>query len=398
MYTPAQRGGSVMAAATILTVLTPGAAAAQDRERAWSAKAQVQGEFRYDDNPFLLTSGQRRRLDQVSAADSQSGRFRDMASPTDVIAAPSVGLAVSGPGLFRRSVALEAQATLEANVQNDSRRHAELSFDVRQSVSKAGRLRVGADWRPGYFHKNYLADGVDVNADGDIGRGERRYVAGTSDEVEISLGYRHRLAKAKNTRPFGLTGELEAAYVRREYDAPFAGRSRKGPGATAGLTADLGTRWAAGLAYAYAREEATPTREVLILNENDFGRDFNGNGSFSDDSARAFELVDRSRNEQSFAVSLRGTLSEAVAVEVAYERRIRDFTSNGPYDIANRDRRDTRNTASSELAVRLAHGLQLSLGGELAAQNTNRGGDPGASGDVSDYRRLVGYTALRFRF
>lgn len=373
-------------------------AAAQQRERPWKATARLQGEFRYDDNPFLLTAGRKRGLEQPSAADSQSGWFRDMESATDLVPVPALELGLEGPGVLGRTLAIEAKAAYEANLENARRRHAELGLRIAQSLSRGGRLRFGADWRPSYFHKNYLEDAIDFT--GDVDASERRYAAGASNEVDLSLNYRHRLVKSGKRRPLGVTGELAVGYFDRTYDAPFAGRSRRGPGAGVALALDLGRRWEIKFEYSYASLDADETREVLILDENAFGgvRDFNGNGSFSDDSARAFELVDRSRREQELGVSVQGELTGAVTVELGYGRRWRDFTSTESFDVANRGRDDTLDEFAANLDLRLASGLHLTLAGRRVVQDTNRAGDPGSTGEVTDYARHVASAGLRYRF
>jgi opacity protein-like surface antigen len=366
--------------------------------QSWKPAARVQAGVQYDGNPFLLTAVRKSKLGAVSAADSQSGRFRDMTNATDVIPTPSLHLGIAGPGLGGRPLEIAADVAYEANLQNRRRRHAELGVGIRQALRRGGRLRLGVDWRPSYFHKNYLADAVDLNSDGLIGPDERRYASGTSNEVDVALSYRHRLVKSTKRRALGVTAEIEAGYFDRSYDAPFAGRSRSGPGAGAGLTFQLSRRWAVGLDYAFASLGGNAVQEVLILNENDFGQDFNGNGSVTDDSARAAVLVDRSRLEHELGVSVAGELGKAATLSLGYARRVRNFSSSQPFDVVNRDRHDARNELSTELDVRLAAPLHLVLGARRAAQTTNRAGDPGSSGEVTDYARAVASVGVRYRF
>jgi hypothetical protein len=381
-----------------LALLTANPARAQQTRRSWRAAARVEGAVQYDGNPFLLTTGRKSRLAAVSAADSQSGRFRDMESATDVIALPALRLGIAGPGLGGRKLELNAGAAYEANLRNAARRHAELEFGIVQALPRDGRLRIDADWRPSYFHKNYLGDAVDLNSDGDIGPEERRYASGTSNEMDVSLRYRHRVVKSTKRRPLGVTAEFDVGYLDRRYDAPFAGRSRSGPGAGLALAFQVSRRWAFGLDYAFASLGGDPSQEVLILNENDFGQDFNGNGSATDDSARAAVLVDRSRAEHQIGLSVQGELGKAATLEVEFGRRMRTFSSRQPFDVVNRDRRDVRNELVGELDLRLASRLHLALRGRGTAQTTNRAGDPGSSGEVADYTRYVASAVLRYRF
>jgi hypothetical protein len=369
------------------------AAAAQQIDKPWKPTARVQGDVRYDNNPFLLTANQKDNLRVGSSADVASGRFRDMPGAVDAIAVTALEVGAAGPGLVGRTLAISGEAVYEANAQNDRRRHAELTFGIEQALPHAGRVRLRADWRPSYFWKNYLSDATDVSGDGNISDDERVYEPATSHEVDLTLNYRQRLVK-------GVRSELELGYFARGYDAPFAGRDRSGPGAAAGLVADVGAGWTLGLEYGYQSLQADVTREVQILDETEFGVDFNGTNGVADTAARAFELVDRSRTEQNMRVSLETQLSagNGTTLQLAFARRTRAFSSTQPFDVSDRGRHDARNEIEAELTVRLAHGLRLTLGGAAARQTTNRPGDPGSTGDVTDYSRRVVTAGIAYRF
>jgi hypothetical protein len=367
------------------------AAAAQQGDRPWKPTARLQGDVRYDDNPFLLTDNQKDKLRTVSAADALSGRFRDMPNVSDAIPVTTLEIGAVGPGLSGRAIDFSGEVAYEANLQNDRRRHAELTFGIEQALPHAGRLRLRADWRPSYFWKNYLSDATDVSGDGNISDDERVYEPATSHEVDLTLNYRHRLAK-------DVRGELELGYFARGYDAPFAGRDRRGPGAGASVSAAVGSRWTLGLEYGYQSLQSDLTREVLILDETGFGVDFNGTNGVADTAARAFAFVDRSRTEQNLRVSVQTDLSAGSTLQLAYARRTRAFSSTQPYDASDRGRHDARNELEAEVTVRVAHGLRFTLGGAAARQTTNRAGDPGSTGDVTDYSRAVVTAGLAYRF
>lgn len=370
----------------------------QQREQSWSVEVRAGALVRYDDNLFLLAPDQKVQLETLSAGNAQSGRFANMKDARDVI--PTVGLsaALEGPGFFGRTLTLEAGASYQANLQNIERRHAELALSAAHGLGRGGRLRLAAGFRPGYFHKNYLADATDANGDGRIARAERSYRAGRSNEFDLTLGYRHRLVRATKERRVSVSAEIKGGLFDRSYDAPFAGRSRRGPGAELGLTVELGGRWTFGGEYSYERLAADVVREVMILDETSFGRDFNGNGVSSDVDARAFELVDRSRREKGFGVTVRGELTRSINAELAYAHRGRDFSSSQPFDVSNLDRRDGLDEFAGALDVRLARRLRLALGARYASQETNRQGDPGSIGEVADYQRTVAWAGLRYRF
>jgi len=359
--------------------------------------ARLQSEVRYDNNPFLLSGGRKRQLAARSFADSLSGRFREMESAIDVIPIASLRLGVAAPGIGGRAIDLAAEAVYEANLRNAARRHLELGFAIDQSLPRSGRVRLGADWRPSYFHKNYLADAVDLDADDNIAPEERRYTRATSNELDVALKYRLRLAKPGDHR-VGVSADLQVGYLDRHYDAPFAGRSRAGPDAGAALAFQVGPVWRLTLDYAFASLQGEDANEILILDETEFGVDLNGNLTTTDTSARAAVLVNHSRVEHQLEVTLAGDVGTAATVTLAYGRRLRNFGSDQPFDAVNRDRTDDLSEVTAAADLRLVSGLRLTLGARRAGQTTNRGADPGSTGDVADYTRLVAWTGLRYRF
>jgi hypothetical protein len=326
-----------------------------------------------------------------------NGRFRDMTSATDVIPIPSLQLGLEGPGLGGRPLGVATDVAYETNIHNASRRHAELQLRIDQSLPRGGGLRATVDWRPSYFHKNYLVDAVDLNADSNISGSEKRYEAARSNEVDLSLRYRHRLLKSTTHRPLGITAELQAGYLGRSYAAPFPGRSRNGPDAGAGLSMQVGPAWTLGVDYAVASLKSDVSTAVLILDENEFGADFNGNLSATDANARAAVLVDYSRVERQLGATLQA-IAGAATVSAGYGRRTRTFSSTQPYDVVNRDRRDALKELVLDVDVRLAAGVHVDLGARRATQTTDRAGDPGSTGEAADYSRFVASVGLRYRF
>src|SRR6267143_944079 len=368
-------------------------AAAQKPAPSWRPTVRVQSEVRSDNNPFLLDTLHKQRLAAPTSADSVNGRFRDMNRATDVIAVPSLQVGLAGPGVGGRTLGLAADVAYEANFHNAARRHAELQFRVDQALPRGGGLRFTADWRPSYFHKNYLADAIDLNADSNISGSEKIYEAARSHEVDLALRYRYRLLKSTDRRPLGVTAELQGGYLGRTYDAPFAGRSRNGPDAGGGLTIQMGPAWSLGVAYDVASLKSDVSTAVLILDENLFGVDFNGNGSVIDPNARAAVQVDYSRVERQLGATLQA-IAGAATVSAGYGRRTRKFGSTQPYDVVNRDRRDVLKELMLDVDVRLAAGVYLDLGAKRATQTTDRAADPGSTGEVADYSRFIASAGL----
>jgi hypothetical protein len=159
----------------------------------------------------------------------------------------------------------------------------------------------------------------------------------------------------------------------------------------------MGPAWTLGVDYGVASLGGDVDSAVLILDENEFGVDFNGNLTITDPSARAAVLLDYSRVERQLDVTLQGDVG-AASVAVGYGLRKRRFSSTQPYDVVNRARRDRLHELTADVDLRLAAGLHMDFGVRRGAQTTDRAGDPGSVGEVADYSRFVASAGLRYRF
>ena len=379
----------IIASGLTLSVAAAHAQGAPSRAstKPWRASSTVEIATGYDDNIFLLADSKLDNLRTPSASSRMSGRYTDMESGGDLVTTLRAAAEFKGSGVAGRPMRLAPEIEYDAYARNAKRRNASVSLAADHSLPHHGELRLRAGMTPSYFAKNYLADALDRNGDGSIASSERIYAAGTYAEREISVDYRLRVAKSTKAHPFGAAVSLEAGYYGRSYKAPFAARDLSGPTVTLALPFDLTRRFAVEVNYERLQLAATPTRSVLLLDETQFNRDFNGNGTATDQSARAFEMVDRTRTENNAGVEARYELMPHLDVRINYERRSRDYGSAEPYDIANNGRRDSRNEFGFELGWHVMHGLQATAAVRSSAQMLNRENDPGAIGEVDDYHR-----------
>lgn len=391
----------LLCAASSLVVLVAPAARAQapadsssPARQHWRVSPSVRIGAEYDDNVFLL---QPRRKDNVAApnaADAASGRYAEMESANDVIASASARFDIKGPGFLTRSLTLSPSVAYEQYARNSERSHATLRMALEQNLPREGRLRLRGGITPTYFAKNYLADAVDRDGDRSIADDERMYAPGEYREGEVEIDYRHRLVKSTRQHPFGAFVALGAGYYDRAFETPHAGRDLSGPTAAARLRLELGRRARVEAGYQYAALDASPTEQVLLLDEAAFGRDFNANGTSTDLSVRATGVVDRSRVAHTGGVSLGLELSRRTDVELSYEHRQRDFSSTQPFDVAYRGRRDARNEFGADLSVRMARLFRLRMGGGYAVQRLSRDSEAGSVEDEDDYSKYRARVAL----
>ena len=364
----------------------------------WRVSPTLGLDTEYDDNVFLLPPSRIGDVVAPSAAAVQSGRYAGMEKASDLIATLSAAFQLKGPGIAGRTLSLTPEIDYELYTQNSDRSSATLRLSLEQDLWADSRFRLQGIMTPHYFAKNYLADAVDGDGSGSITPDERVYARGEYREGELSADYRVRLAKSTKRHLFGAALQLGGGYYRRSYDAPFSGRDIHGPTAGAKVLLDLSPRISFNVEYEFASLSAAPTDQVLLLNEADFGQDFNGNGSLVDPDVRVLTPVDHSRKEHNLAGTLRFELSKTVDIELDYAHRWRRYSSDEALDVTYRGRRDARSQVGAELGFRISKALRLRLGGVRSAQRLNRAGDPGATGDVDDYTRHQGRLGLSYDF
>src|SRR5258708_13639001 len=82
----------------------------------------------------------------------------------------------------------------------------------------------------------------------------------------------------------------------------------------------------------------------MILNEPDFGVDFNNDGDATELNIRTVQFVDRRHHEQRFRADTKLGIREKSDFEFGYERRHRNFSSKEPFDGFHNGRRHNRYT------------------------------------------------------
>ncbi|NUQ21997.1 MAG: hypothetical protein HOQ09_13695 [Gemmatimonadaceae bacterium] len=361
-------------------------AEATPHAKGWRASGEFGIGETADDNVFLLPDARKAALDSLSAAGTATSRYHNMPSSSDYITTLRASGEVKHRGLRGHDLALTAGARYEHYQLDAERRNVSLRLNAAQSLGQGSQLRLRGQLTPRYFYRDYMADAIDLNLDGRIQSSERVYAAGTYRESEVAAGYRRRLVDGTGSRPLTASLDLDAAYVSRQYEAPFQTRDYHGPETTLGLDVET-DRTRLGLSYSYGAFRATPGTAVLVLNESDFGVDLNGNGNVGDSHVRSVQMVDFSRAEQNAGLAIRRSLSRTVDARVSLEHRWRTYGSSQPYDVYNNTRRDHRDEGGLALGFRAGEHLRMELGGSAQVQRVSRSLRPSATGEVTDYTR-----------
>ena len=125
-------------------------------------------------------------------------------------------------------------------------------------------------------------------------------------------------------------------------------------------------------------------REILILDEPDFGVDFNGDGDNIDNNARAFENVTRAYQSHLFGLSTRLKFTKTIHLKLGYDIRLKQFNSEEEFDVARVNRVDTRHRAFAQLSIGSFY-LEYSY----TIQDTDRPQDVDQDGVELDYVRNI---------
>jgi hypothetical protein len=393
-------GAAAFGVTTSVAAQAPASAAAEKASKPWHASGTLRAEGQANNNVFLLSDTLKARLDTLTAAAPPGTRFTDMRSASDVIALLQAGVDIEGPGLLGRTLSIRPTARYDYYARNPKRGNVELGLSIAQSVFHRGRLHLRGSLVPSYFFRNFLADAKDLNGNGTIESNERIYAAGTYHDRRVFVGYQQRLIRGTHIQPFGVAVGLDVGHVVRTYDAPLSYRSYRGPEVDASLAVDLSRAVRFDAGYAHASLNSTPDSAVLVLNEPDFGQDFNADGTATDLRVRTVQLVDFSRTEQDLNLRLRAQLGGDITARVYYQHRWRTFPSTQPFDVYNNSRRDRRDLVGLELSFRIAPAAQFSVGGDIETQKVTKSLIPAQVqlGEVADYKRTRVYAGLRYPF
>ncbi len=325
-----------------------------------TASAQGRAEFdvevstAFGSNVFLLSPDRKLDLSSGSGENFIDGRFTDMESAGDLLTTVRTELTLNMRSRGGHRLRLVPALEFVHFAENKARRDWEASLSLKHNLGHEGWVQVRGRFTPSTFRRNYLVDAVDSNGNGTISRTERVYRAGSVQKTSGDLELQYRLAKSTRRSPFGLFLRLGGGYLSRIYDAPFSGRNRSGPTAKASLDFELTGRIALDLGYDFASLFATPTQQVLLIDEDKLGRDLNENGRLTDQNIRTLASVDYSRSEHAMGAEIHVDASSRVKIDFGYQARVRSFSSVEPLDIFHNGRSDLRHRVKAELSFLVA--------------------------------------------
>ncbi len=262
--------GAAFGATRSVAAQAPTPAATQKDSKPWQASGTLRVEEQANNNVFLLSDALKARLDTLTAPAPPGTHFTDMASASDFITLVGAAFDFEGPGLLGRTLTIRPTARYDYYARNPKRGNVELGLSIAQSVWHNGRLHLRGSLVPSYFYRNFMSDAQDLNGDGSIEANERIYAAGTYHDNRVFVGYQHRLVRATRTQPLGVAVELAVGHVVRNYDAPLAYRSYRGPEVDATLALELSKALKFDAGYEHASLNSKPDSAVLVLNEPDF--------------------------------------------------------------------------------------------------------------------------------
>ncbi len=352
-----------------------------DASGAWQTKFQVRGTWTYDSNVFNLSPSQILTLRAPDPADILNGRFEDMNSASDNIFRPGVAVGAGGPLLFGRKLTLGLSLEYEAYLKNTRKNNFTMALTADQNLWTGGNLRLAASYAPRNFRRNYLLDAI-PNAKGHVDREFRVYAPGIYSEWVWEGGLEQRLIRRAPEGPVGLSLALGTTFLDRRFEE-FPGRNRKSLSLDLGASVDLIGRFDLSFLYRSERAKSPVTEEILLLDEAEFGINFNHDHDTTDSNIRVPALVDRSFKADHYEGVLRAQVTRTTVVRARVARRSREFTSLEPFD-GYRGRTDKRWTYGLDAEHRLTAWLALSAGYRYIDQKANR---PDLTEDEEDYSK-----------
>ena len=372
----------------------PAAPAASDQS--WFLQVGLEAE--YNTNVFYLSDTSLERWKEDHPGDHVSHRFDDMHTPDDVIFTMSMELRKDVAEVLGGDLRIEPAVRYLQYVNNPKLSHPEFDLTFRDDLGPDTSLTLKLEYDLKVFAQNYLADATDFR--GSVTSSERRYEPGVYDEFSTSATYEQRLwsrtrDSASIWRTLGIRRLIGSEMLEvglREYESPFGNRDYDWIAARLRLETVLSDRWRARIGYKFERDQSGHGREVMIRDEDDFSRDFNGDGDQIDQNMRAFERADRSRNEQTFDARVTWEFAKDWSASIAGYYQVQDYLSEEPVDSTHRGRVDRRRELRVGTDWRFLDHWKASLTTGVSLERSNRNSDPGADGVHYYYRER--YVAL----
>jgi hypothetical protein len=359
---------SRLVAAAALSCAVPLCALAAER---WKWDAEITATAEYDSNVFNLDGDGQDRVENESAVDRATGRTRDMDSVNDVATAVRFEATARRDTEIGR-LSISPRAGYRYYLENTEKAFPELGVRIRQSFGEGAALELDLDYEVGVFKKNYLKG--TRSADAVIAASERVYDRGIHDDFAVGLQYERPLWRSRESPAWlrRLTGELALGYSARRFENGFSNRDLDTWRAGVKLDARLGESVGLAIDYAVAAVRADGDEEVSILDESDVAADLNADGDRGDDDLRTLTEVDRSRVDHSLGIELEADLLRRLRASLGYRYTLRDYTSNGPLDIAHNGREDQEGALQLGLRWAFAKRWQANLEGELGWTDPNK--------------------------
>ena len=307
------------------------------------------------DNVFELGRSGLVRLIERDPCNLNNGRLTGMVSANERIQTTKIALDQKLDDVLGRKVTLSGGLVYHDYQENSAASYFEGDFSLTRKLGEQGRFRLGAELTGDRFRRNYLADVEDVNGNGNIPCRERQYAAGTYDEKEWSIGYRHRLTLVsgqESSSKRNLDIHVSGGVLERHYNQPHQNRDREGWFGEVRFEAELTPEINIETAWRRDTIDSPGANEVVLVDETLDG-DVNGDRDV-ERNAPLVTLVDRSRARDTISIGVRLNILEDWRVILSYRHQASDFRSDNPLDIDHFGVDETEQRVSASVRWRFA--------------------------------------------
>lgn len=344
--------------AVLLVVASGAGSAAAQAQPSESTGAETAPRFgveaslgaRFTSNLFHV---QNRHLSLFETETGPGQRFFDMVGPADLLLEGEALGSVRFPFGERRHLRLELGAGFELPLFSTIAHRLELLFGAAFRIARRDRLELDVSIVPHAFRKNYEA----------VVGGASLYRPGYYFEAAPALGYTHGFG-----RRFRLG--LEYELTLRRFESPFDARD---------YDAHLVT----------LSGEVEPSKRITL------GLDLGGEVRLGGPVLEFGETVDRSSLALLGAVRFEWHPGKRFSLELGFDLRVREFTTDQATDATYFDRTDVRLRAQAAMEIRLGEGFGLAAAFEWEQNLVNR---IDFSSDEADYLELEGSLSLSYEF
>lgn len=343
--------------------------------------------FETDSNVYNVKDKRKDDIDNPSAAEKISGRYDDMESSDDRVMTQTFTFSSSGKGSDGGKVYFNGGLKYDFYFSNTEYSYATMFMDLSKKTSSGNTFGLDLKYSPDRFKKNYIAGAPSAGDPDNVQSDERVYEQGVVSDLKALLYFKTEMSKEVDML-FGL------GYLTKAYDEPFSGRDRDGFFVPVEVGYKVNKDFSLGFNYEFESVTNDVHKEFVLIEEDVYGVDINGDGGFGGAGQLSIAEVDVDRSYESHTFGLSGSvkIQKNMRLKVGYEIMDKSYSSDEEYNEGHKDRNDERKTTYVKLTYN-----DFGVGIKRVSQDADKGSDL-TGADSTSYDKELFWVSYGWKF